>query len=132
VVVAVVVAVPWLIVACIALTPVNANHHRHHQQQQQQQQQVLLLLLLLHRLGRGSETNLVQAHELWLRVFGAGTYIVADKGAKQFNGAICGGAGGGGVFLPCRFYRYPDVLPQWQPPHLSEHEGQRRRLVSVL
>jgi hypothetical protein len=25
---------------------------------------------------------LVQAHEPWLRVFGAGTYIVADKGAK--------------------------------------------------
>jgi hypothetical protein len=33
-------------------------------------------------LGRVSEANLVQAHEPWLRVFGAGTYIVADKGAK--------------------------------------------------
>ena len=33
-------------------------------------------------LGRVIEANLVQAHEPWLRVFGAGTYIVADKGAK--------------------------------------------------
>jgi hypothetical protein len=30
-------------------------------------------------LGRVSEANLVQAHEPWLRVFGVGTFIVADK-----------------------------------------------------
>ncbi len=35
-------------------------------------------------LGRVSEANLVQAHEPWLRVFGAGTFIVADKGASMF------------------------------------------------
>ena len=42
-------------------------------------------------LGRVSEATMVQAHEPWLRVFGAGTYIVADKGATLFDGAIvCG------------------------------------------
>ena len=42
-------------------------------------------------LGRVSGANLVQLHEPWLRVFGAGTYIVADKGATLFDGAIvCG------------------------------------------
>ena len=38
-------------------------------------------------LGRVSEANLVQSHEPWLRVFGAGTYIVADKGAKLLDAA---------------------------------------------
>ena len=36
-----------------------------------------------------------------------------------------GAAVGGGVLLSRRFYRFSDVLPQRQPPHLPQHEGQR-------